>query len=152
MIMRFEDLVGETEETCKKICNFIGENYDPEMLTLQGAPKYQKNKGNSSFEKIEPGVISKKPVGRYKTVLSPAEIAFVQFFTGRLLKNFDYPVENNHFSLSEKMKNNLPFFPKQLLRMLRWLASSTISMNYPRVPENRFNRKVLSPINHSEVT
>lgn len=152
MIMKFEDLVSETEETCKKICNFIGENYDPEMLTLQGATKYQKNKGNSSFEKIEPGVISKKPVGRYKTVLSPAEIAFIQFFTRKLLKEFDYQIENNHFSFKEKINNFLPFFSKQLVRMLRWLASSTISMNHPRVPENRFNRKVLSPINHTEVT
>jgi hypothetical protein len=152
MIIKFEDLVSETESTCRKICRFIDEKYDPTMLTLQGASRYQENNGNSSFEKIEPGVISKKPVGRYKTVLSQSELSFIQFFTGNHLHKMGYQMEENKLSYPEKMKMYLWFFPPQLLRMLRWLTSVSFTMKRPKVPENRFNKEILNPINNSEVS
>jgi hypothetical protein len=149
MIIKFEDLVNETESTCKKICNFIGEEYEPTMLTLQGASRYQKNRGNSSFEKIEPGEISKKPVGRYKSVLSLSEIIFIQSFTKKYLIETGYPLDKVRVSLIEKLRFYFWFFPPKLLRMIRWLlALSSSTVKRPKVPENRFNRKILKPINN----
>lgn len=146
MIMRFEDLVLESENTIKEVCDFIGEEYSPVMLTLQGATRYQNNKGNSSFGEIEPGVISKKPLGRYKEVLTPLEMAFIQLFTGRIMKEFDYQLEKVHLTSREKLRYYGWIFPMHFVRMIGWEIIVSLKRKRPSVPENRFYKKEISSV------
>jgi hypothetical protein len=148
MIVRFEDLVNEPEITSRKICDFIGEKYDPAMLTLQGAARYQKNNGNSSFGNIEPGVISKKPLGRYKEVLSPLEIAYIQLFMRKIMKEFNYPLENVKFTIWERLKYFIWIFPMQFIRMIGWEIIVPFERKNPRVPEKRFYSNELGKFTH----
>ena len=151
MIIKFEDLVNDPELTCKQICDYINEDYDPVMLLMQGASRYQKNRGNSSFDKIEPGVISKKPLGRYKTVLTNSEIAFIQLFAGKVMEDLGYPLEKTTLSLTERFRYYSWIFPMQVVRMVGSLVIDAIFRHRPQVPENRFNEKI-NPILNSEVS
>jgi len=146
MILRFEDLVSDPENTCRKLCEFIGEEYDPVMLTMEGASKYKDSGGNSSFDKIKPGVISTKPVGRYKKVLTGSEIVFIQLFTGKIMREFGYPLEDMKLPASEKLKFYFWIFPSHLIRMTGWTALSLVFRNKPRVPENRFYEKEITNV------
>ncbi len=46
MILRYETLALQPEETLQTICDFIGEPYSPDMLTMEGAPTFLDKGGN----------------------------------------------------------------------------------------------------------
>lgn len=150
MILRFEDLVSDPEKVSRQICEFIGEDYDPEMLTMQGATRYKDSGGNSSFEKIQPGVISTKPVGRYKKVLSVSEIKYIQLFTGNIMKEFSYPLEQAQLTSHEKLKFYFWIFPSHFIRMTGWMTLSLLSRKKSKVPENRFTKNEIRNMQNLE--
>jgi hypothetical protein len=145
LIVRFEDLATNPEETLGQVCNFIGENFSPEMLKMEGASQYRDSGGNSSFDKIKPGKISKNPVGRYRTVLTSSEIAFIQLYTKDKMRALDYNKESVQFSLSEARKYYLWKLPFQTARMLGWTILNAIFFSKKeRVPETRFQEEIIS--------
>jgi len=139
VIIRFEDLAAKPEQTAKAMCNFIGEEFSPQMLFMKGAMEYRESGGNSSFEEITPGIISTKPIGRYKNVLMPAEIAFIQLFASKEMQNLGYEKEPVKFTFLEATKFYLWVLPFQAIRMIGWMfVSSLTSIKKARVPEKRF--------------
>ena len=38
--VRYETLASEPEKTCREVCDFLGEAFEPSMLTMQGAPDH----------------------------------------------------------------------------------------------------------------
>lgn len=136
--IRFEDLAGNPEATLKEICEFIEAEYTPEMLTMSGAPEHNQVGGNSSFEKIEPGKISKKPVGRYREVLTNMEIQFIQMTTGKYMDVFEYQREPFKLTAEEKAGFYAKVIPTNLLRMVAWMLYSTVRINRgERIPRSR---------------
>ena len=117
MIIKFEELASQPEEVLRKVCAFIGEEYTPAMLTMKGAADHRDKGGNSSFGEIKPGVISKSPIGRFRTVLSKPEIAFIQLFTAREMKALSYSRERVRFSPVEFLKYYLWILPNHMARM-----------------------------------
>jgi len=144
MIIRFEDLVSDPEKMCRKICQFIGEEYDPVMLTMEGANRYKNSGGNSSFEKISPGSISTKPVGRYKKVLTGPEMAFIQLFARKIMKEFNYPLEDVKLTPKEMLKYAFWILPSHIVRMVGWLVLSILFRKKSKAPDNRFQREELT--------
>jgi hypothetical protein len=139
MIVRFEDLATEPEMFLRKICDFIGEPFSPAMLTMEGASKYRDSGGNSSFEQIKPGSISTKPVGRYKKVLSPSEIAFIQLCLTKEMQALGYPKDPVNLSIAKAAKYYLWLLPFQAARMAGWMAlSAFLFTRKERVPDARF--------------
>ncbi|MGB7874475.1 MAG: sulfotransferase [Anaerolineales bacterium] len=138
-IIRFEDLAGNPQGTSQIICDFIGEEYSAEMLTMRGASKYRNSGGNSSFEEIKPGAISTKPIGRYKNVLTTSEIAFIQLFARKEMRLLGYQKETTIFSFSEAIKFIFWILPFQMVRMLGWSVLTSLTfIRKARVPESRF--------------
>ena len=83
IVVRYEDLVTEPERTVKNICAMIGEDFEPGMLEIEGH--------NSSSAAAATGIFSCS-VNRWKTELSPEEIAIGQAIAGRLLTRLGYAV------------------------------------------------------------
>lgn len=138
-IIRFEDLAANPEETLQIICDFIGEKYLPEMLTMEGASKYRNSGGNSSFDQIKPGAISTKPIGRYKNVLTTSELAFIQFFTRKEMRALGYQKDSVNFSFVEATKFIFWILPFQMARMIGWTAITSLTfIKKANVPESRF--------------
>ena len=138
LIVRYEDLASQPEETLRRVCAFIHEAYTPAMLTMDGAPEHRDTGGNSSFGQIQPGAISTSAIGRFRKVLSSSEIAFIQMWAGRDMEAFGYPREPIRFSLGERLAFFLVGLPMSLARMLGWLTLTAIRMRRgSRIPAFR---------------
>lgn len=127
-IVRYESLAMEPEDTLREICAFIGEEYSPAMLSMQGAGEYRESGGNSSFDKIEPGVISTRSIGRFRAVLTASEIAFIQMTCGQEMTAFDYPKALITFRRGERLKFAVGTLPIHLGRMAGWWLLTTFQM------------------------
>jgi len=124
LIVRYEQLARQPEETLKEVCAFIGEEYSPLMLTMSGAADYRDSGGNSSFDAITPGTISTKPIGRFRQVLTPAEIGFIQAFAGKEMLALGYELETLRLSLKDRL-SLLAMLPYQAARMYGWMVTET---------------------------
>jgi hypothetical protein len=120
-IVRYEDLVKKPESTLREICIFIGEDFNNEMLMMREAESFRDEGGNSSYGKLEPGVISTNSIGKYRQVLSRRQVAFMQFLAGRKMLALEYELESIHLTLGEKLVFGSIDFPVNLTRFEAWL-------------------------------
>ena len=125
-VVRYETLATRPEETLQEICAFIGEDYSPAMLTMEGSGRYLEKGGNSSYGEREPGVISTDSIGRFRQVLSKGEIAFVQLHARRDMVVFDYQPEPVQFSFSQRLSFLFADWPSNLVRMVAWRGLNTM--------------------------
>jgi hypothetical protein len=137
-IVRYESLASNPEAALREICSFIGEDYAPEMLTMKGANEYRESGGNSSFDKIEPGVISTRAIGRFQTVLTSAEIAFIQMTCGPEMAAYNYQKTPIAFTPRERLNFVVKTLPIQLARLAGWWARTALqSKRGTRPPAKR---------------
>ena len=120
MIVRYESLVASPEQTLRQICDFLGESFCPEMLTMQGAESFREAGSNSSYGQRKPGVISTDSTGRYRQVLSQRQIAFVQAMAHREMVELNYPLDAIQFALGEQLRYFLADRPVNLARLAGW--------------------------------
>lgn len=136
--IRYETLASKPEKTCRQVCEFLGEDFEPVMLTMQGAPDHGDEGGNSSFEDFQPRTISTKSIGRFHQVLDKRDIAFIQACANRHMKTFGYSIEPLNFSLTDRSAFNFRYLPLNLVRLGGWLAINRIADKRGRsVPEHR---------------
>jgi hypothetical protein len=150
MVVRFEDLAGRPEESMRQICAFIGEEYSPALLGMEGATVHRDSGGNSSFGQLEPGAISTKPIGRFREVLSAADIAYIQMFAGTVMESYGYPRESVKMSLKEWARFFALIVPVHLVRMYGWLLVNAIQMRRTRVPQRRLLDKDSASLEDSQ--
>jgi hypothetical protein len=120
MVVRYETLVAEPETTVREVCAFIGEEFVPDMLKMDGASAFRDEGGNSSYGEREPGVISTDSIGRYRQTLSPRQIALIQAFARRAMLSYGYSIDPIRFGIKERLLFNLVDRPANLARMLAW--------------------------------
>jgi hypothetical protein len=122
MVVRYESLAEDPENTLKKVCAFIDEEYTPAMLSMKGAEAFRDTGGNSSFEPHETGRISSRSIGRFRKALPQRAIAFMQAVAGREMNTYGYAPEPLALSLSERLVFSLVDLPLNLLRVASWNA------------------------------
>ena len=119
LVIRYETLASHPEETLRRVCAFIEEDYSPIMLTMKGAPEHLKQGGDSSFESYEPGEISTRSIGRFPKVISKFDIAFIQQIAGRYMSEFQYPMHPVKFNWNNRLRFYLITLPINLARITR---------------------------------
>jgi Sulfotransferase family len=120
--IRYETVVAAPELTMRDVCDFIGEAFAPEMLSMQGAPEFSGRGSNSSYGERTPGAITTTSVGRFRDVLSPRQVAFVQTAARDLMEQFGYgpdPVPLPAIGWARFIVETLPV---ETSRMLAWRA------------------------------
>jgi hypothetical protein len=120
MIIRYETLASEPEKTLRKICSFIGEEYNPVMLEMKGAEQFRDEGGNSSYGQHEPGHISTRSIGRFPEVLSLRQIAFMQMAAGSKMADYNYAFDLVKLSVLDGLLFLFFDIPLNTLRMLVW--------------------------------
>lgn len=125
-VVRYETLVSDPEETMQEICAFIGEEYTSTLLTMQGAPTFREQGGNSSYGSRTPGVISPDSIGRYQRVLSKGEIAFAQAHATQQMLTFDYHPIPIELSTQERLRYWLVVWPSNALKMMLWRGIESV--------------------------
>ena len=124
--IRYEDLTADPEKKLKEICEFIGEPYSEEMLSMRGAKDFRDKGGNSSYAQRKPGKITTSSVGKYREVLTKYQVAYLQMFSKKTMLKYGYGLDGIKFSLLEKLRFVLFDFPFNLARMLAWLGREAI--------------------------
>ena len=137
MTVRFEDLVRAPEATLQAICQFIGEEYLPEMLELPGAPDHRAKmmRGREGSQSGSP--LSDEHISMYRKGLPKHELAFMQSITGASLREFGYELEPIRFLFMERVAYMFWQWPANLIRMIAWLGIEYFQQNYPQT----FGRK-----------
>ena len=90
--LKYEQLVKEPEQNARELCNFLGINYDPDMLDTTKYFHYSTGclwQGNSTFEKTIAG-ISARSVNRWRTRLNPKVLKMIDFICSPDMKLVDY--------------------------------------------------------------
>jgi hypothetical protein len=126
MLVRYEDLARRPEATMRAVCDFIGVGMSPEMLEMGGAPDHRDRGGNSSFGDLEPGTISTRAIGRFREVLTPSEIAFIQLVARRQLRALGYERADVAFTFGPRVRHFAVELPEQLARMAGAEALATL--------------------------
>lgn len=94
MMVRFEDVISETEKTLSDICNFLSIPFEAEMLKVP-----RKGSSNSSDNSNELGA-NKEVLGQWlKGGLKTAEVEICEKVCKSNLMYFKYPISNSKASL-----------------------------------------------------
>jgi hypothetical protein len=138
MTVRYESLAREPEDTMRRVCEFIGEPFVPAMLRMEGAPDHGGIGGNSSFSTFEPGAISTRSIGRFRQVLAPNDLAFIQTVAGRHMRRFGYDLVQVPWASSrERLGFHLGELPVDGARLTGWLALDRLHGRHEPAPAAR---------------
>lgn len=138
MIVRYETLAAQPETTLKEICAFIGEPYSDEMLTMRGARKFRDEGSNSSYGERKPGVISTSSIGRYRQVLSPMQIAFIQRRAAQAMQRYDYAADPVQLTGRDRLLFALVELPLNQLLFNAWRVRDALqNITGRRLPDYR---------------
>ncbi|HSB17809.1 MAG TPA: sulfotransferase [Bryobacteraceae bacterium] len=116
-IVRFETVLSQPEATLRRICHFLGEEYSPAMLTVDGPPVSAMPQPDPDGGPT-PRVVTTASIGRFRNSLSPREIAFIQRCTHRDMAEFGYRPEAVPLSLSGRILFYLADYPVNMTLML----------------------------------
>ena len=87
LIVRFEDLIERTESTLCSVCDFLGEEFRPAMLTMDGAPKHRDRISDGRKSTSPSELMSTDHIGRYRGRISSRDLAFIQLHAGRRMES-----------------------------------------------------------------
>jgi hypothetical protein len=125
-VVRYETLVSAPEETVREICDFIDEAFAPEMLSMRGAPTFADRGSNSSYGRRTPGAITTSSVGRFREVLSPRQIAFVQHVARDEMAQFGYAAEPVPLPALTRVRFAVETVPLENARLRAWRVREAV--------------------------
>jgi hypothetical protein len=138
LFVRYETLASEPEPTLRRICEFIDEDYDVAMLRMGVVTGDDDWDGNSSFGGFAPGTISTRPIGRFRSTLTPRQIAFIQTSANRLMRAHGYTPDALQLTPRDRRAFYLTDLPLGQARLIGWMATRRISeWRDGGVPEHR---------------
>lgn len=136
-VVRYEDLVADPETVLRALCVFLGEAFDPAMLSLEGAETFKGRGGNSSYGRHNEAHISPRSVGRYRSVLSDREICFLQSRASREMRRMGYAPIPIRLSGGDRLRYLVYEQPLNLIRMAVWRVLVGMSAAGPKALSRR---------------
>lgn len=136
-VVRFEDLVREPEATLQDICEFIGEQYTPQMLTMSGATEHRAKLMRASGNDNNASPLTQSHIGLYHLLISKSELAFMQGIAKRSLREFGYRLDPIRFSVGAAFTYRFWRWPSNFIRFAAWLGIEYFQQNFPET----FGRK-----------
>ena len=141
LLVRFEDLIRDTETTLRAVCDFLGEEYRTEMLEMPAAPKMRSFllEGGGSAGSL----LSEAFVGGHRGRIPAPELAFIQLHAGRGMRRHGYDTEPIPMDGRERLRFWVRDWPDQLARMIAWRAVEWGQQTVPRVVPRRFGTRMI---------
>ena len=100
--VRYENIIRQPENELRKICNFLNEPFEPEMITFhlsaeKNIPEYKKEWHYKTYKPL-----SEEFIGKGKEQLSENELKTLEWSAGRELSLWNYSVDKTHTTPSVK--------------------------------------------------
>jgi hypothetical protein len=111
IVVRYEALHRRREDTLRTVCAFIGEEFVPQMLTLEGAMRF----GREDH-------IDASSSARRLARLSPREVALLQRFAGREMISHGYAPRPVRLTLTDRLRLYCLDWPTSAARAAVWRA------------------------------
>ncbi|MBU3017179.1 sulfotransferase [Paraglaciecola agarilytica] len=90
LVIRFEDLIADTQVVLEKICEHVGLSFDPTMLEYnKKKAQFKENRQNTNTSKAPDIRLAEK----WRTELTSTQISNTEFVSKKLMKKFNYPLE-----------------------------------------------------------
>jgi len=140
LIVRFEDLVLDPAATVRTVCDFLGEEFVPEMLDMGGAPARRARL--LEHPQADPSrLLAAEAVGGYRGRLPDDELAFLQLHLGRRMRALGYEPEPLPRDPQWWARFALRAWPDQAARLAAWRAVEELQQRCPalvrRTPDRR---------------
>ena len=90
LVLRYEDLLSEPESSIKRVCLFLGLEYDPVMLDLS---QHQRTGGDQSYVQDK---ISSSKIDSYRKALTAEQMRKLERIQGPLLQKLGYSLYHDH--------------------------------------------------------
>jgi hypothetical protein len=117
LIVRYEALVQEPEQTLRDVCAFVGETFVPGMLTFEDAMRF----GADELVGFERRAAATTATGeRASGVMSQRELAFIQAYAGREMCVHGYQLKPIHWSLRDRVLFYGIDWPTNVAHILAW--------------------------------
>jgi hypothetical protein len=118
MIVRYEQMVSDPENTLRQVCTFLDEDFYPSMLLMQNAPRFRSTTVKEGMAGGSP--MTTEYVGCYWGILSSREITFIQACAGRAMREFGYTPAPVNLTAADRAQLLLYDSPVNLWRLLVW--------------------------------
>jgi len=131
LLVYYEKMVTEPEATIKEVCDFLGENYVPSMITLEGAPEFIRKTPGDLKKNISGTPVYTDFIGRYRNAIPKAEIAYMQWVVGSEMRRHGYTLDQISFNLREGINYFFSTIPANFTRMVTWLVGEFFQRKFP---------------------
>jgi hypothetical protein len=131
-VVRFETMVEKPEETIRDVCEFLGEEFAPAMLSMHDAPKHRDRLVGDSVVSSSVVPLSTEHIGRYRGRVPEPEIAFIELHAGRIMEMYGYTAEALDPSRGDRIRFVVRDWPNQAIRMVAWRSIEAVNQRFPR--------------------
>jgi hypothetical protein len=100
ILVKYEDLIADPETVIRRLCDFLQESYEPQMLNYYQSPAAQKSGQLSQSWKNASRPIIADNKNKYRKSLTVEEIRLVEGVAAELMAKFGYDHEFPHASAS----------------------------------------------------
>lgn len=101
--LRYEDLVAEPATQLRKLCDYLGEEFEPAMTEPAGIAPQAVPKQKTWHERTREAVAPVR-VASWRTRLTPDEIAFCDTVLAGRLRSYGYPVETERLPVRRRLE------------------------------------------------
>jgi hypothetical protein len=146
LIVRFEDLVQETELTLRTVCHFLGEEFAVDILEMNGMPTLRDRLSASESATGREPLLSADHIGQYRRKLPDPEIAFIQAHAGRLMAAYGYAPDQLDRDLSDRFHYAFVDWPSLYARKTAWRTVEEMQQRFPGIVGRKpGQRMILEP-------
>jgi hypothetical protein len=113
LVVQYERLVSETEQTMREICAYLGVDFSPEMLapTKAGQPWAGNSAAQTGFTSV-----SMEPAFRWRNELNEDEIGWIEWHCRDLMPEFGYELQQPKKQMGPSFRPIRGERPKEYLK------------------------------------
>lgn len=139
LVVRFEDLMSDPEQSVRQVCDFLDEEFDPVMMLMNASPRHRDRMAVASTGS---DFVSSQFIGLYKERVDPAEAAFIELHARNAMLRRGYNPDGE--TRLDSARGALTEWPSQMLRMMAWRTVEELQQRFPRMlPRNPGKRMIL---------